>query len=68
MYIFGGIDAEGEVTNEFWMMNMVDYLWEPIISQGQVPSPRYNHMAAVSGNYLIVWGGRDKTNNLNDMY
>lgn len=59
-YLFGGLNDESQVTNEIWILSVVDnvLVWRKPETQGPVPHPRCDHSTVFLNTCLIVYGGR----------
>jgi hypothetical protein len=59
----GGYTAELEVTNSTYLFNFPSRAWRALPPQGPTnalePTFRYAHVAAVTGDRLVVVGGQD---------
>jgi|LauGreDrversion4_2_1035121.scaffolds.fasta_scaffold484558_2 hypothetical protein len=71
MIIFGGF-INGERTNSVFRFIFNENRWENITPNNNElmsPSPRAGHSAALHGNNMIIFGGRDEDNaKLNDLW
>ena len=66
LYIFGGRDKKGEVTNGLYMVNTEvkkRYKFEKVDTIGHPPLPRYGHCMVYypKKQYLVIYGGRNDT-------
>lgn len=63
IYIFGGIDVNGNFSNDLWILRIgkKPLEWIKPISRGNPPLPRYSFTMNYyeDGNFLIVHGGRN---------
>ena len=64
LYIFGGIYST-TLYNDLWTFDILKSDWEIVLSNGEIPSPRYLHAADSDGDTFAIWGGQD-TNGLTD--
>jgi len=59
-WIFGGVDAEGELLNDLHYFDMTSEAWTKPATLGELPAPRTGHGACfVAERYLVVYGGTD---------
>lgn len=59
MYVFGGKAANGEATNNLFMIGLTSMCWDLVEDQvGVAPRERYNHSMVASDRQLLVYGGR----------
>ncbi|CAM9788441.1 unnamed protein product [Chrysoparadoxa australica] len=66
MYVFGG--STGSAMNDFHELRLDTCKWCPVHAQGQnVPNHRFCHVACVYKDKVLVFGGYDGTNRLNDL-
>ncbi|GAM18019.1 hypothetical protein SAMD00019534_011940 [Acytostelium subglobosum LB1] len=66
--IFGGYDGKRSF-NDIYIFNLRDYSWSKVNAGGISPSPRNGHTANAVGNkYLVVHGGCNEANFLNDVH
>lgn len=69
--VFGGFDANERYTNDLWRFRIDTQIWSRIIVKGgQRPTERAHHISvgARKGRLLIVFGGYDGSNRLNDVW
>jgi hypothetical protein len=68
IYIFGGMNADGKVLNDLYLVQPVKKYSKTdknllkglkIEGTGKPPIPRYYHSAALCGKYLVIVGGRN---------
>ena len=69
MNIFGGF-VDGQRVNDNYRYYFKDNRWEKVKVLGlEQPCPRAGHTAVVSGDLMIIFGGKDEDNNkLNDIW
>lgn len=69
VYIFGGYDGHTRYQNTY-RYDLKEEEWQAIPIQGEVPSKRFGHSGIVhaKSNRLIVFGGWDGKDTLNDLY
>lgn len=66
--IFGGF-VNGERTNEIDRYSIKENTWERLkIKSTLSPSPRAGHSAVIHGQNMVVFGGRDENERLNDTW
>ncbi|PSS33954.1 Acyl-CoA-binding domain-containing protein [Actinidia chinensis var. chinensis] len=69
LILFGGEDAKRRKLNDLHMFDLKSLTWLPLHCTGPVPSPRYNHVAALyDDKMLLIFGGASKAKTLNDLY
>jgi len=59
--LFGGMLADGSVSNELYSLNLTTNIWTKETIQGAKPAARWNHSAAISpyqDQQMIIFGGR----------
>ena len=58
MYVFGGINQEGETMNDLWKYDTVQNEWKQIPVNEEIwPRPRSGHLAVVNKNSMYIFGG-----------
>ncbi|TMW64004.1 hypothetical protein Poli38472_014709 [Pythium oligandrum] len=69
IYIFGGYNGSSRF-NDLWEYSLEKRKWSQVDAAGQVPSRRFGHSAVVheGKNRLIVFGGWDGRDTLNDLF
>ena len=70
MYIFGGYDGHNRYQNMYKYDLKKNTGWELIAATGDLPSPRFGHSASVhvASKQLLLFGGWDGKETLNDLY
>lgn len=63
-YIFGG--STGSAMNDFWELNMKTAEWRLVPAVGTAPCPRFCHVAVSHKDSMLVFGGYDGADRLND--
>ena len=73
MWVFGGARA-GKVFNELHYLTLknathsAQFTWT-FVEDGAQPPPRYDHSAAVVGDTMVIYGGRNSTHQfINDVW
>lgn len=61
LYIFGGVNPEGDALNTLEAFDVTQYQWHKIEMRGNVPSPRQGHSAIIVSSYMVVFGGTSDT-------
>lgn len=70
IYIFGGMNAEGKVFNDLYLIQVIKKVSrtdknllkiQKIDAIGKAPLARYAHSAGLCGKYLVIVGGRNDT-------
>jgi len=67
MVVFGGVNKEQKRFNDVYELNMEDFHWSKVETQGNKPTPRTFHRAVTFDGTMYVFGGFDG-NRLNDAY
>jgi hypothetical protein len=65
--LFGGNTADGD-TNDLWAFDSAGERWSQPAVEGEPPSRRDGHDAAIAGERLYVFGGAEGNTNLNDLW
>lgn len=60
MLVFGGISGENQYLNDLFALDMNKMEWTCVRTQGERPSERIGHAAAISGEDLLVLGGHEE--------
>ncbi|OCH94722.1 galactose oxidase [Obba rivulosa] len=58
IYLFGGTDYQYHY-NDTWMFSIVSHTWVELNVIGYLPDPSEGHSAALVGDHMYVYGGRD---------
>ncbi len=58
LYVFGGTNGL-YWYNDMWTFDPVTRLWTQLECSGYIPSPREGHSAALVGDTIYIFGGRD---------
>lgn len=67
VYLFGGVDGQGNPTNGLWVYDPVANAWSQVPGDNP-PSARAFHAAAVQDGQMVVHGGLDGVDTLGDMW
>lgn len=68
LVLFGGSTEDGP-ANDLWFFDSAGGSWEAQSPAGEAPSPRFGHDAVwLPEGSLIVFGGRDGSQDLNDLW
>ena len=67
LYIFGGCDGKREY-GDLYKIKLSNLSVQKMESRGDVPSPRYGHVAVLYKDFMYVMGGWDGQRCLNDFY
>eukprot|EP01133_Synstelium_polycarpum_P008396 gene8396-9877_t len=65
--VFGGYDGKRSL-NDIFLLNCDTWTWTQIRPQGISPSPRNGHTAVTVNRFLVIHGGCNETNFLNDVH
>ncbi|CAG9335386.1 unnamed protein product [Blepharisma stoltei] len=69
LFIFGGLNGEGEQIGDFWKLNLNTYNWQSIQAGGQIPAARSGHSAIVYSDLMVIFGGTKCVNReTNEMF
>ncbi|RUS22386.1 hypothetical protein BC937DRAFT_89461 [Endogone sp. FLAS-F59071] len=60
IFLFGGV-AKGQPRRDLFIIESTSLNSHPIVSNGEIPSPRSGHSTVTIGNYLLVFGGIPNT-------
>lgn len=67
-YIGCGINKDSVFLNDIWRLDCITHTWMMLKTTGSKISPRTGSSAVVYRNYLIVFGGYNSTDYVNDLY
>ena len=62
MIVWGGFDGNFDATKSGYKYNPSLDTWQPVSETGAAPDARYRHTAVWTGVKMIVWGGRNSSN------
>ncbi|XP_060206528.1 protein GLUTELIN PRECURSOR ACCUMULATION 3-like isoform X2 [Lycium barbarum] len=68
LYVFGGYGIDNRHTNKVHVFDTVNRIWSEPVMMGTLPSPRDSHSCTTLGKYLIVFGGTNGREPLNDLH
>ena len=68
MFIFGGKGPDGIVYKDIFFLDLVEWIWVPVKPVSKSPSPRFFHAAETVGKKIVIHGGWDGTDVLNDLW
>lgn len=80
LFVFGGVSKgnfyekmftikKGKILNDLHVFHFKTFKWEKIKVSGEIPSPREGSCAAILGECLYIFGGREEgKKNTNTMY
>ncbi|GBG92143.1 hypothetical protein CBR_g54444 [Chara braunii] len=69
MYVFGGFDGYRHMRDlHVLSVEGRDFVWSQPPTGGEVPSPRRYHAMVTIGSHLMIYGGFDGENYLDDAY
>jgi hypothetical protein len=66
--LFGGLNEKDEISNVTYLWNHQTKVFDPLSCDGEVPSARTHHSGVFIQKCYIVWGGKNETECLNDLY
>ena len=64
LYIFGGSTSAFNPINDLWKFNSETFSWKKVEPKGTTPSPRSQMCCCIVGDRVILFGGRDRTDDL----
>jgi hypothetical protein len=67
LYLFGG-NTHDRTRNDLYMISTRDFSTTLLQTSGDVPSPRYGHLAVLIGTTFLVWGGRTDSSDDDDSF
>ncbi|OHT17398.1 Kelch motif family protein [Tritrichomonas foetus] len=67
-YIGCGIDKDGNLLNDLWKFDLKSYEWEKILTHGDSFSNRRGVSATLFLDYIVVFGGYNGKDYLNDIF
>lgn len=69
IFLFGGLNLKSP-SNEMYTLEQAggDYTWHKLECTGNKPVARYSHSTVCLGDILLIVGGRNETNFLNDIF
>jgi hypothetical protein len=65
LFLFGG-HGHGGANSDVYVFSTRDFSTTLLQTSGKAPTPRYAHCAALIGTTLLIWGGFNGSNKLND--
>lgn len=68
MFIFGGKGSNGKVFNDVYFLDLIEWIWVPVSTISQGPSPRFNYASDLVGKKIVVHGGWDGVDLFNDLW
>ncbi len=70
VYSFGGFEDSSELSNDLYTFDLTTKEWEKIKFDKveQLPAPRYHHQSTILQQYLIIHGGKSKTEVFSDTW
>ncbi|KAJ6227596.1 faciogenital dysplasia protein [Anaeramoeba flamelloides] len=69
MFIFGGEDSEGNLTNDIFSFDLGSKEWQKIkVNKGNIPEPRSGSTLTAVSAYLFLFGGENKTQKFGDFH
>ena len=72
LILFGGRSSGKFYDKQFYICDLKNKIWKPLIISGTIPPPRSSYCFIRYGDYAIVFGGMDWANDrwnwLNDLY
>jgi N-acetylneuraminic acid mutarotase len=66
LYIFGG-QGVNSYLGDMWKLDK-NKEWQSVHTLGSVPSSRYGHSVASTGDIIVLWGGFSDSGYQNDLY
>jgi len=68
MFIFGGKGPNGIAYKDVYFLDLTEWIWVPVTPISAGPSPRFFHASEAVGKKIVIHGGWDGTDVLNDMW
>lgn len=66
--MFGGWLGGTKYDNSVWLFDSRSKVWAPRLQRGPVPCGRARHSACIFRESIVIFGGFDGANCLNDMW
>jgi hypothetical protein len=57
LFLFGG-ETPDRIRNDLYVISTQDFSTTLLQTSGDVPGPRYGHLAVLTSTTLLIWGGR----------
>jgi len=67
LVIFGGYGGSGRLFGDLEALDVDQLQWSVLATKGQAPKARFDHTASLAGTKLVVFGGRDNQQEINDV-
>jgi hypothetical protein len=68
MFIFGGKGPRDIVYKDVYFLDLIEWVWVPVNTISNAPSPRFMHASEVVGRKIVVHGGRDNDVLFDDLW
>ncbi|KAL8159903.1 hypothetical protein V2J09_001440 [Rumex salicifolius] len=69
LIMFGGEDIKRRLLNDVYILDLDSMTWDEVETTQQLPSPRYDHTAALHAErYLLIFGGCSHSACFNDLH
>lgn len=68
MFIFGGKGHAGEIFNDVYFLDLVEWIWVPVATLSTGPVPRLYHASTLVGRKLVIHGGWNGITLFDDMW
>ena len=68
IYLFGGEDKNKLFNNDIYELDLDNYNWKKILTDGDKPKPRLNHCSNIINNCLYIFSGCDWNTPYFDLY
>lgn len=68
MFIFGGKGEKGQTFKDVAFLDLLEWIWIPVSTLSEGPSPRMMHATEVVGRKIVIHGGWDGSEAFNDLW
>ncbi len=69
VYLYGGMDFEGNILNDFWVADLTINQWIPVFATGEMPTEMFGHKIIFDGySQLILIGGKNNSGFVENIY
>lgn len=69
MFVFSGETSGGKADNTVWVLNLQTNAWQKLVTTGNGPTPRSQHVSISYSHYMVVIFGEDTSGTRkNDIY
>ncbi len=68
IYLYGGVDENGSILNDFWVYKHDVAQWQPIFAIGNLPTPLKSHQMVYYLGQIYIFGGKSDSQFNEDTY